>query len=76
MDLLISSDLKVDGSCVLIVFLLAVKKKKKHLTEERKDLSWLTGSEVPVHPDGEGMTASTVVHIGGRMSWLLFTSWI
>lgn len=73
MDLLISSNLKVDGSCVLIVFLLAVK---KHLTEERKDLSWLTGSEVPVHPDGEGMRASTVVHIGGSMSWLLFTSWI
>lgn len=73
MDLLISSNLKVDGSCVLIVFLLAVK---KHLTEERKDLSWLTGSEVPVHPDGEGMAASTVVHIGGSMSWLLFTSWI
>lgn len=73
MDLLISSNLKVDGSCVLIVFLLAVK---KHLTEERKDLSWLTGSEVPVHPDGEGMTARTVVHIGGSMSWLLITSWI
>lgn len=73
MNLLISSNLKVDGSCVLIVFLLAVK---KHLTEERKDLSWLTGSEVPVHPDGEGMTASTVVHIGGSMSWLLFASWI